>query len=82
MPGTYLKLSPKNQITLPKRITRNFPGAEYFEVTIRENEVVLRPARVSVQGDALARVRDKIKNLGLAEEIIPDAVSFARHHNQ
>jgi hypothetical protein len=37
------KLSSKNQITLPVEIVRSFPGAEYFDVTLKGGVIVLTP---------------------------------------
>jgi hypothetical protein len=76
----YIKLSPKNQLTLPKSIINRFPGTQYFEIGTRENEVVLRPARMLVQGDTLKRVRDKIKSLGLKEDIVTEAIRNTRNN--
>ena len=82
MSAKFVKLSSKNQLTLPKDVLKHFPKTRYFEITARESEVVLRPARISVQGDALKRVRDKINKLGLTEDVIPDAITSARFHNK
>ena len=76
----YIKLSPKNQLTLPKSIINRFPGIQFFEIGTRENEVVLRPARMLVQGDILKRVRDKIKSLGLKEDIVTEAIRNTRNN--
>lgn len=68
----------KNQITLPKTIVQQLPDVEYFEVSVREGEVVLRPVVLSAPGEALKVVRAKIKALGLAEEDVTDAIRWAR----
>ena len=54
------KKTSKNQITLPKRIVRQFPEAEYFDVSVRDGEVVLRPVTISAPGERLKAVREKI----------------------
>jgi hypothetical protein len=75
----YLKLSSKNQITLPRAVIKHFPGTEYFELAQRDNELVLRPARMQVPGRALERVRDKIASFGITEDIIPGAIREVRN---
>jgi hypothetical protein len=76
----YIKLSPKNQLTLPKTVVNRFPGTQYFEINMRENEVVLRPARMRIQGETLKNVREKIRRLGLKEDIISEAIKKTRNH--
>lgn len=68
------KLTSKNQLTLPKAVLADFPGAEYFEVTEENGRIVLTPVRIN-RSDA---VRAKLADLGLAEADIADAVTWAR----
>jgi hypothetical protein len=68
----------KNQITLPHGVIREFPGVDYFDVSAREGEIVLRPVRIDDSGAALKRVREKIRLLGLTEKDIHEAVRWAR----
>ena len=72
------KKTSKNQITLPKAIVRQLPDVEYFEVSLRDGEVVLRPVVVSAPGERLKAVRAKIKALGLTEKDVRDAMRWAR----
>lgn len=72
------KKTSKNQITLPKAIVRQLPDVEYFEVSLRDGEVVLKPVIVSVPGERLKAVRAKIKALGLTEKDVRDAIRWAR----
>lgn len=69
------KLTAKNQLTLPKRITNEIGEVEYFEVETRNGQVVLTPVRIQ-RADA---VRAKLAELDLTEEIIRDAVEWARN---
>ena len=78
MAARYVKMSSKNQLTLPRAIVRHFPGTSYFEIAERDNEVVLRPARMAVHGETLERVREKIRGLGLTENVVSDAVKSVR----
>ncbi len=68
----------KNQITLPKEVVKDFPGVEYFDVSARGGEIVLRPVTVAPAGERLRKVRDKIRALGLTESVVSDAVQWAR----
>mgnify|MGYP003430759685 CR=1 FL=1 len=44
------KLTSKNQLTLPKRITAAVGDAEYFEVEAKDGRIVLTPVRVQRAG--------------------------------
>ena len=68
------KKTSKNQITLPKKIVSQFPECDYFDVTAEEGRIVLRP----VDPDALEKVQRKLKELGLRERDVEDAVAWAR----
>ena len=72
------KKTSKNQITLPKAIVQELPDVEYFEVSLREGEVVLKPVVVSAPGEQLKAVRAKIRALGLTEKEVEDAIRWAR----
>ncbi len=68
------KLTSKNQITLPKAIVTKVDAAEYFEVTIENGRIVLTPVRVQ----RAQAVRDKLQRLGITEQDVEDAISWAR----
>jgi len=68
------KLTAKNQLTLPKSITNQLGPVEYFEVEIRNGQVVLTPVRIQ-RADA---VRAKLAELDLTEQDVRDAVDWAR----
>lgn len=68
----------KNQITLPKEVLKDFSGVEYFDVSARDNEIVLRPVSVVPAGERLAKVREKIHLLGLTEKDLQDAIQWGR----
>jgi hypothetical protein len=72
------KKTAKNQITLPKAIVRQLPDVDYFEVSLREGEVVLRPAVVRAAEQRLTEIRSKIRALGLTEKDIDAAIRWAR----
>lgn len=68
------KLTSKNQLTLPKNVTNVVGPVEYFEVEVRNGQIVLTPVRIQ-RGDA---VRAKLADLDLSEQDIADAVAWAR----
>ena len=68
------KLTSKNQLTLPKRVADQFPGAQYFAVAAEGDRIVLTPVRVQ-QADA---VRVKLAELGIGERDVANAVRWAR----
>jgi hypothetical protein len=68
------KLTSKNQLTLPKSAVQSVGATEYFDVEVREGQIVLTPVRIQ-RGDA---VRAKLSALGLTEGDLADAVRWAR----
>ena len=70
------KLTVKNQITIPKKILSQLPDVEYFDVEIKDGLVLLKPVKV-FEAD-LQGIRAKIKKLGLSEDYVAEAVSWAR----
>ncbi|MCY7335122.1 MAG: AbrB/MazE/SpoVT family DNA-binding domain-containing protein [Chamaesiphon sp.] len=71
---TIAKLTSKNQLTLPKSITREIGETEYFEVTIQGKQIILTPVKIQ-RADA---VRAKLAELGINEQDVADAVDWAR----
>ena len=72
------KKTVKNQITLPKSIVERLPKTDYFEVSLRGEEIILRPVVIETKGTKLDRIRKKIKALGLTEKDVDDAIRWAR----
>ena len=68
------KLTSKNQLTLPKAVLSSCPEAEYFDVSEENGRIVLVPVRLN-RANA---VRAKLADLGLTEDDVTDAVSWAR----
>ena len=68
------KLTSKNQLTLPKAVVGQFPGARYFDVRAEKGRIVLLPAKVT----SLEAVWSKIESLGITEKDVEDAVRWAR----
>ncbi len=74
------KKTSKNQVTLPKRILKEIPDTDYFDVSLREGSVVLRPVTVAEPGGRLATIRQKIRELGIEPKDIDRAIEWARSH--
>ena len=68
------KLTSKNQLTLPKSITKAIGNSEYFEVKVEGGQIILTPVKIQ-RADA---VRSKLAALDLSEQDIADAVAWAR----
>jgi hypothetical protein len=69
------KLTAKNQLTLPKSITREVGETEYFEVRVERAKIILTPVKIQ-RADA---VRAKLAALDLSEQDVADAVAWARN---
>jgi hypothetical protein len=72
------KKTSKNQVTLPKAIVQQIPDTDYFEVSIQEGVVLLKPVVVSIPGECLRAVREKVRALGLTEEDVKHAIRWGR----
>lgn len=68
------KLTSKNQLTLPKAVTAAVEVTEYFDVVAENGRIVLTPVRVN-RADA---VRARLAEIGLSEQDVAKAVSWAR----
>lgn len=70
------KITSKNQLTLPKKITNAIGPAEYFDIELRGGQIVLTPVRIQ-RADAL---RAKLAELDLGENDVAEAVAWARRN--
>ncbi len=76
------KKTSKNQITLPKTVVQQIPDVKYFDVSVSEGAVVLKPVLISAPGDRLKLVREKVKALGLTEKDVEAAIRWARRRKR
>jgi hypothetical protein len=67
------KKTVKNQITLPKAVVTRFGEVEYFDVSTDGECIILRPLQRSRAGE----VRARLAQLGIDEEDVANAVSWA-----
>jgi hypothetical protein len=70
------KRTSKNQVTLPKAILQVVGEADYYDVSAMDGKIVLTPVRPQ-EPDA---VRAKLQELGITEQDVSDAVTWARKH--
>ena len=68
------KMTVKNQLTLPKAVVSRFGGVEYFDVSTDGSSIVLRPLQLSRADE----VRERLAQLGIAEQDVAAAVDWAR----
>ena len=70
------KLTAKNQITIPKEVISRLPSVQYFDVSYKDGNVLLKPLKV-YETD-LDGIRSKMKKLGISEKSVEEAVRWAR----
>jgi bifunctional DNA-binding transcriptional regulator/antitoxin component of YhaV-PrlF toxin-antitoxin module len=70
------KMTVKSQLTLPKAVVSRFGGVEYFEVSTDGSSIVLRP----LQRSRADEVRERLAQLGIAEQDVAAAVDWAREN--
>ena len=68
------KKTSKNQLTLPKKVVERFPDVEYFDVRVDDAQIILAPVRPG----QLQQVQARLKQLGISERDVRDAVAWAR----
>jgi hypothetical protein len=72
------KKTSKNQITLPKPVAEAFPDAQYFDVRVQNNKILLMPVRIAPAESVLDGVREKMKKLGITSKDVAGAIRWAR----
>jgi hypothetical protein len=68
------KLTAKNQLTLSKSVMQEIGETEYFDVSVKNGQIILTPVKIQ-RADA---VRAKLAALDLSDQDIADAVDWAR----
>lgn len=68
------KLTSKNQLTLPKDIVAQFPGARYFSIQTEYGRITLEP----INPQPLSAVREKMEQLCITEADVGKAVAWSR----
>lgn len=68
----------KNQLTLPEEIVKAFPDSEYFDISVKDWQIILRPIKVTPAAMTLESIRNKMEKLGITEGVVAEAVRWAR----
>jgi bifunctional DNA-binding transcriptional regulator/antitoxin component of YhaV-PrlF toxin-antitoxin module len=68
------KMTSKNQLTLPKAVTEALGTPQYFDIETRGGQLILTPVQLQ-RTDAL---RERIREMGVTEKDVKDAVAWAR----
>lgn len=71
-----IKLSSKNQITVPCRLLARLPATKYFNVELENGALVLKP--VELVETRLDQIQRKMADLGLGEDSVEEAIRWAR----
>ena len=64
------KLTSKNQLTLPKSVTKAVGASDYFDVQAKGGQIILTPVRIQRAG----AVRAKLAEIDITDKDIADAV--------
>lgn len=72
------KLSSKNQVTLPKAVLKGYPEVEYFDVSVSEAGILLKPLKAESGTNTLEAMQQHFKRLGLTPDDVKQAVRWAR----
>ena len=67
----------KNQVTLPKAIVERVPKTDFFDIHVRNGEIVLKPAQAD-SSSLVTRMRRKLKRLEITEQDVDAAIRLAR----
>jgi AbrB family looped-hinge helix DNA binding protein len=71
-----VKITSKNQITIPKKLAEKLQGVEYLDAQYQDGALILKPIR-TFETD-LSSIRAKMEKLGLGPEDVQEAVKWAR----
>jgi len=71
-----IKLSSKNQLTLPRKILARLSNTKYFDVELENGSLVLKP--VELVETNLGQIQRKMTDLGLKEDCVAEAILWAR----
>ncbi|HOJ30108.1 MAG TPA: AbrB/MazE/SpoVT family DNA-binding domain-containing protein [Spirochaetota bacterium] len=71
------KKTSKNQLTLPAKIVKEFPDIDYFDITVKDNKIIMVPVVLKPQ-TGINTIREKMKKLGINGKDIEEAITWAR----
>ena len=70
------KMTPKNQVIIPKNIVEQIPETKYFDIELKDGLIVLK--LMQFYETDLDKIRSKIKRLGLKPDSVREALKWAR----
>ncbi|EFI32731.1 transcriptional regulator, AbrB family [Desulfonatronospira thiodismutans ASO3-1] len=71
-----VKVTSKNQITIPKKYADKLQGTKYLDVQYHDGALLLKPVQ-TYEAD-LETIRSKMEKLGLGAETVQDAINWSR----
>ncbi|MFO7802728.1 MAG: AbrB/MazE/SpoVT family DNA-binding domain-containing protein [Desulfovermiculus sp.] len=71
-----VKVTSKNQITIPKKLMDKFQDVQYLDVYYQDGSLILKP--VQTYDTNLESIRNKMEKLGLDSDSVQEAVEWAR----
>ena len=71
-----VKITSKNQITIPKQFADKFKNIQYLDVQYQDGSLILKP--VHAYETDLESIRAKMEELGLGPDSVQEAVEWAR----
>ncbi|MFO7638900.1 MAG: AbrB/MazE/SpoVT family DNA-binding domain-containing protein [bacterium] len=71
------KKTSKNQVTIPRALLDELPETDYFDASIRDGAILLRPVRVTPAAD-IEVVRDRLASEGIEPDEVEQAIKWAR----
>lgn len=71
-----VKITSKNQVTIPKKLADKLQGVKYLDVDYQNGELILKP--VQTYETDLESIRSKMEKLGLGTEAVQEALQWAR----
>jgi hypothetical protein len=66
-----------NQLTLPDAICAQFSNIRYFEVSVENEHIILKP----MYEQLFDNIQQKMELIGISDQDIIDAVKWARQHS-
>ena len=81
-----IKLSSKNQVTVPRRLLAKLPSTKYFEVELENGALVMKPG--GLVETELEQIQRKMTDLGLRRRLrgggnsvgeVENSQNFTRH---
>lgn len=73
----FAKKMSKNQLILPMEVANKFTDIEYFDVSVEDRKIILKPVRIMSAERRLNGTRNKIEKLRITQADVLEAVKWA-----